>query len=265
MAPKKPTAAFEVRFEGGGVYPERIPLPLLSEALSAIQRLAAGEEGFTDDKEKQDHSIRLLDVIRGSAVYRCLAPSPQVAVSRLRTFGGFLDKPAEADNLAYAFSAIDKLSSIAAKLGCRITLRNPNKRDDVLATIRPETFDTLAQEVLIVGHTTITGIVERVGNATGIRCALRLPTQARQLICRVRNQQLARQLGDHLYEPVTVSGRARWLRTNWNLMTFTVEEFHEHKDASIAEMVRDLRKAGGRAWDQIEDPEEFLRQVTGEK
>src|SRR5437879_6047752 len=72
--PKKPTAVFEAVFTGGGVYPEKMPLGKVSEALSAIKRLAMGEVfGAEDDDEDEaeNEEVRLIDVQRSaSAVFR---------------------------------------------------------------------------------------------------------------------------------------------------------------------------------------------------
>jgi hypothetical protein len=80
MRPKKPSPLFEVRFEGPGIYPERIPLRSLVTTLSAVQRLAAGcnpleEDDFEEEKVREDESLRLLDVKRGSAVFQISDPT----------------------------------------------------------------------------------------------------------------------------------------------------------------------------------------------
>ncbi len=50
MRPKKPPPLFEVRFEGPGIYPEKIPLRSLVTTLSAVQRLAAGSAPIDEDE-----------------------------------------------------------------------------------------------------------------------------------------------------------------------------------------------------------------------
>src|SRR5947209_6482395 len=95
--PKKPLPVFEVIFEGPDVYPERIPLGALMQTFSAVRRLAVGGE-VPDDEETEeeggdDGSIRLLEVGRGSAVFRFVGQSPVVALEYLRLAGQVLQNP----------------------------------------------------------------------------------------------------------------------------------------------------------------------------
>src|SRR5713101_8034493 len=97
--PKKPSAVFEVLFDGEGIYPESIPLGTLTQALSAIRRLATGDE--SPDEEEDDSlepegtsgAIRLLDVVRGSAAYRFVCPENDGAVDLLRGAGRAISDP----------------------------------------------------------------------------------------------------------------------------------------------------------------------------
>ena len=77
MALKHPLPIFEILFDGPGLYPEKIPVATLASTLSAVQRLAEGEpileeeEGVEQPETiEDDRSLRLLDIKRGSAVFR---------------------------------------------------------------------------------------------------------------------------------------------------------------------------------------------------
>src|SRR5437588_3222814 len=102
--PTKPPPIFEVLFDGPGIYPEKIPLGTLTQTLSAIRRLAAGSELVDEEEDEQDSDsslIGLLDVVRGSAVFRFVSASsgspshaaaqPIAALERLRLAGRVLD------------------------------------------------------------------------------------------------------------------------------------------------------------------------------
>src|SRR5688500_509482 len=97
---RKPAPAFEAVFEGRGLYPEKIPLGYLTRLLSAVQRLAAGQEAEQEtDKEgeaaalAEEGKIALLDVRRGSAAFQFAAPMPAIAVHHLRETGRVLQQP----------------------------------------------------------------------------------------------------------------------------------------------------------------------------
>src|SRR5258708_23661963 len=185
---KKPWAVFEVLFDGPQMLPETIPLGTLTQALSAIRRLATGTESQEDDDESSDTeeaggAIRLLDVVRGSGVYRFVCPETDQAVDRLRLAGRALANPEEFGEKDYILNPIERLSITARRMGCRIILREANKEDGILATIEPESYERISDKLFITGDTSFMGTVERVGGATSMRCALRVAFQQRLLFC----------------------------------------------------------------------------------
>jgi hypothetical protein len=234
----------------------------LADVLSAIHRLATGAEE-ADDHENV--SIRLLSVKRGSAVFQCVAAKPDDIISRLRRAGKWLQNPDQADKLAYALQPLQELSKIASALDCPIIVREPGRDRDVIAKILPETYKSLADSVLVKGDKTIQGNVQRVGGATDRRCALRVTFQSRLLYCTVNSLDLVRTLGRCLYQDVVVSGTATWLKRNWRIVHFKVREVHQPKLGAVTEAFEALRDAGGSAWDQIEDPESYLDELSGKR
>src|SRR5438552_1017306 len=127
MTMKRPDPIFEVLFEG--VYPEKIPLGMLARTLAAIQRLAVGADQPTDvedDEElRDDASIRLLDVRRGSAIFRFVGQSPATAIAYLREAGKLIKRPDEVGEHDYLLRPIERLSATAKTLGCEIIVREP--------------------------------------------------------------------------------------------------------------------------------------------
>src|SRR5947208_1240617 len=92
---KKPIAVFELVFTGG-VYPEKIPIGKVTDALSAVKRLAAGEVVSEEDEgeDESEGEVRLLDVTRtSSAVFRFVGLSPKTTLDRLKQTGQFLSNP----------------------------------------------------------------------------------------------------------------------------------------------------------------------------
>ena len=99
-----------------------------------VQRLAEGEPILEEEDgvEKaevveDDRSLRLLDIKRGSAVFRLSAPSGQEAVSRIRAVGRFLTKPDDVGENDYILNPMERLSATARSLKCNIVLREPGR------------------------------------------------------------------------------------------------------------------------------------------
>lgn len=267
MPRKSPPPIFEVVFSGPGIYPEKIPLGALARALSAIQRLASGKELPDEEEEAEESSLRLLNVLRGSAVFRFACPTPNAAtaaVKYLRLAGAVLDDPEDVGNNDYVINPIERLSATAKSLDCCIIVKQPGHGSPVLARIEPTSFEKISKSVFIEGETSLAGEVKRVGGATDVRCALRVPFQQRLLFCTVATKDVARKLGDNLYKTVVVEGKARWIKTSWRVHTFRIDDVEELKPGSLREALEALREAGGNGWDKIDDPVKFLQEVTGQ-
>jgi hypothetical protein len=272
---KKPLPIFVVAFEGTGVYPERIPVETLTRTLSAVGRLAQGaavaenEDEETDEEEGRDEeldsdvSIRLLDIQRGSAVFRFVGPSPGSAVTNLREAGRVIEDPEEIGENDYILRPLDRLSTTARRLRCHIVVREPSKGGPILARIGPKSYEEVSRSVFITGETTIAGTVKRVGGTTEMRCALRVAFQHRLLFCKVQTAELARRMGDHLYEDVVVQGLAKWIKNTWRVADFTVTNVHQPEQGSVFDALNAFREAGGHAWDKIRDPKAFLEGANG--
>jgi hypothetical protein len=269
MSSKKPAVVFEVVFSGPGIYPELIPLGTMSRILSAVHALATGSELPEEEEEQSDeptaqssgNEIQLLDVKRGSAVLRFSGMSPAPVLNNLREFGLVLRHPERIGQNIRMLRPIEDLSATARKLNCTIKIKKPSKDDGELAIVDSASYENISKSIFVDGETSITGRVERVGGATRVRCGLRVPFQRRMFICGVKNRDVARMLGEKVYQEVIVRGNAKWIKSTWRLYKFDIENVQQLISESIDESFQALRKAGGSAWDKIESPGSFLEQT----
>ncbi|MCH7703063.1 MAG: hypothetical protein IID37_15380, partial [Planctomycetes bacterium] len=81
------------------------------------------------------------------------------------------------------------------------------------------------------------------------------------VICRVRNADLVRELGQFMYQDLMLHGNATWIRHNWRLKTMVIDSFDPPRTGSILEILRKTHKAGGDAWDAVENPEGLLEEM----
>jgi len=261
---KSPKPTFEVRFVAPGVAPEGIPLRSVNEALTAIQDLAAGRDPFSVRQVPPEKSIRLLKVRRGSAVYSCVSRAPAEASRNLRLVAKMLSgldgQGAESDVMVSAFRPIETLSVVARATGCRLELYQPN-RDTPLFVVGADDFEKLSSRLLLTGDTTVVGTVVRAGGATDMKCLLRVPERRRLLYCSVESRELVRKLGQHLYEQVAASGTAVWIHRSWHIYSFKVRSFTQPKIRNAVKAIDKLREAGLKAWDDIDDPDAYLREM----
>lgn len=260
----KPSPAFEVY--APAIFPERVPFHALAKLISAVQRLAAGPSSDEIDEtldDGVDNLFGLLGVKRGSSRYEISSLWPEQSVKNIRDVGKVLVKPDTIGPREYILGPVHTLSEISRSLNSMIQIREPGRSGAILATIQPSTYSALSERLLVKGETTIFGKVERVGGATSKKCGLRLVGRSKMLICNVHNQEVARRLGQKLYEEVSVSGVAQWLKTTWNVVHFNIRDLCQANQKSTDDIIKSLRDAGGDGWDKVDDPEAFLNDVAG--
>jgi hypothetical protein len=275
----QPDADFVIRLSGGNVKPWRVPLRVLGRVLAAVQRLvdqrddladaAIGDEVEDDLVEPLDggtRTLQLLKVTAASAGYAVSSANRQQALAVLTETGRDIDAPDRAKWHPSAISSIDDLSQIARHLGCIIEFRKVGKgksRGDVIAMIRPETSDEIRKRAFLHGFTSVYGKLERVGGATAMRCGIHVQGRPRMLFCNVATTELVRELGKCIYGDVVLTGEAVWYRYNNQLKSLTVTSFSPAKTESFSEIARQLREAGGNAWDAIPDPTAYIKEMRG--
>lgn len=261
MNRRTPEPSFVIRFVSKDIRPWLVPLRTLTRTLSAVQQIVS-EDSESDQREGS--VLHLLDVKPGSASYPVFADDEDRALRSLSVTGQIIEQPQRAEKATYVISPLEELSAVAKSLGCEVELALPGKHGEVLARIVPTTYESVSRAVFIYGDTSIEGYVERVGGATDLHCGLRVRGQSRMLICRVEGTEVARQLGQHLYEYVIVSGTATWYRNSWRLRSFSVKSMHQLDDRSLSERFEALRGATPDHWNRIDDPERFIAEIRGE-
>jgi hypothetical protein len=268
----KPDADFVVRLVGPGVKPWAVPTRTLSRILDAVQRMVEQTEDEDEGEGERTsggdaHTLRLIEIRSTSAAYAVAATDHDSAISVLTATGKGIDAPDKFEWQGPTISSIEKLSEAARSLNCTIEIRLPHdgrRYGDVIARIGPDTFGVIANVAYVVGKASVFGKIERVGGATKMHCGLRLPEQSHKMvICRVVSADLIRQLGQHIYKTVMVTGEATWIRRNWEVKHFVINGFEAPKTGSIRESLDEVYRAGGSAWDSVKNPNKVLAEMRG--
>lgn len=257
---KKPSPTFEVVLRGNAT-PEQLPLRTVSEALAAIQDIASGRDPYEQQSVPDELAIGLLDIARGSAIFRCVARDPAAALHNISWAGNLLASQdydeSESDRMASMLRPLAELSKIAKSLACEVAVRVSKTEANLLSVI-DETYSKIAGKVLVQGDTTIVGQVERAGGATEMKCLLRVQGRRKLLYCDVKNKDLVRRLGQHLYEDIAATGTATWIHRTWRVQSFEIHDFTQPKLGPVDAMIHSLRTAGLSEWDTICDPKRYL-------
>jgi hypothetical protein len=258
------TSVFEIHLKGSGVRPEDIPLKTLAQILSAVQRMTSGSDASRWDKaEEEENALRLLRINRGSTTLPIYVPAKDSAIHQLKYAQSVIESPESLGESDYLLGCLKDLSAASRVLECPIVVKRPGIHGEILTTINADTYNNITKSVFVHGTTSLVGRVERVGNATEAHCSLRTKSQDRMIYCKIGNIDLARQLGQLLYEEVQVHGEAMWIKSSWKIVDFKITEVVKRTKGTISEMIEALRKAGGDGWDDIDDPVAYIEEVTG--
>ena len=266
---KKPAPVFAVRLVGPpGIKPWSIPARVLTRIVNAVQQIIERTEpdelfdSEEEDAEKRPTSaIQLLNVTSASAAYQFAAVDGTSALRILGEIGAGLSNPRQADWDEVNLSAIYDISAAAKALDVTVEIREKDKKGNILAAITPQSYKEISEGAFVTGESSVYGYLERVGGATDMRCAMRLPDQEKLLFCRVATGELIRRLGKHIYENIRVFGTVTWVRSTWRVKTISIHDMEEPKRGSILEALGHIYDAGGKAWDDVEDPDAFIAEL----
>lgn len=268
--PRQPKADFVIHLVADEIRPWVVPLRSLTRVLNAVQRLIEHtdrEPGDTEDEATEDETkqpLHLLKVKAGSAAYSVSAVDGPAAVQTLADTARTLEDPDHTDWNPAILSSIDDMSRVAKSLHCAIEFCHPGENGGVIARIMPCSYDDLSKSAFVYGEGSVAGYLERVGGATKQHCGLRLPDQpSKMVICPVATDDLIRQLGQHVYQNVHLSGTVTWLRRNWHVKSIYVKAFEPFKTGSILEALDRIHKAGGKDWDNVADPDALIAEIRG--
>jgi hypothetical protein len=84
------------------------------------------------------------------------------------------------------------------------------------------------------------------------------------IYCTVKTEELVRKLGQHIYQNVMVTGTVTRFRKGHRVKTVFVKDFEPSKTGSVLEALDEIYEAGGKVWDEIDDPEALIRELRGE-
>ncbi len=251
----------ELRFGTRRVRPEQITFAALRRAVEALQQILSGPEAEDPDQRVR---LALVQIRRGSAVFRFSSEEPRACSANLRRIGRAVRQGEMDDSTAYAADALRVLSRLSEHYACPVSVTMQNRRETCELRIDTDTYARLAETAFARGELTTVAYLARVGGATAPRCVLRLPDQRRVLFCPVVSHRLARQMAVSLYGWIVASGPGTWLRQTKRIVEFSVHAFRPLATGSLQQRCRQLRDASGGVWDRIDDPEQYLTEYAGD-
>lgn len=253
---------FQLRFTGGGVNPAIVPARELAELIIAAEEAIASVALQRNPALNPDEIVvGLVQIEEQSLGLSFGSPSPdvvgaaftEIAVSVAnRSFGGLPTK---------SLRGLRILADFNTTHHCRTQFWNgePTARAP-LAEMDVGFEMYLPEEHFIRGETVIYGKVERVG---GVDPKVRVRVSEHEVVsCRL-NEDLAKELGTHLYAVVGLRGQATWDANDHSLGYFRVEKILSFEAVGAAQGAMALKDAAHGAYDAVTDVPGFVRGLRG--
>lgn len=251
---------FQLRFTGGGVQPEVVPARELAELIIAAEEAVASVALRRNPALNPDEIVvGLVQIGEQSLGLSFAASSPAVVGAAFlelatsiatRSFGGLPAKSLRGLRILADFNALHH---------CRTQFWNgETNAHEPLAEMDTGFERFLPEEHFIRGETVIYGRVERVG---GVDPKVRVRLSEQEVIsCRL-NEELAKELGGHLYAEVGLRGQATWDAQDHSLAYFRVDEILSFENAGTVSAAYALKDAAHGAYDAVQDVTGFVRRL----
>ncbi|SRR5258708_18555044 len=163
-----------------------------------------------------------------------------------------------------SIEAVRTVRKLAHKFSTDIEFWQNNGQRTRLATVNATTPIDVTVRTR-TGKTTIYGKVVGVVGEDPPRARIRL-FSGDLLICNITRRdelQIARQLGQRLYDEVGVYGEARWDLRDMSIEFFQIERVTEYSKKSVNEALDSLNSLVGEQYREIDDFERLIGEIRG--
>jgi hypothetical protein len=248
----------EIHFTGEGILPETIRAGEMAEVLSSFEEMVSSLVVAEHPKlTKDDLIVGLINIQRGSVRLQFSSQLPEVVIPAFLQ----ISKSVKEQNFnalpGNTIKSLQTFSSFLHKKGCSADFVTRNGRENVLATMTPDV--KIAPVEYISGDTTLYGEVIRVGGRDPK--AMVESIDGNTVYCDIANEDLAREVGEHLYLMTKLDGTARWDARSLNLEEFKITKVSEFGNTGIVETFEELSKLAGQFYANVTNVENFISSI----
>jgi hypothetical protein len=252
-------ALFELRLDGGGMHPDKVPLRELLEILSGV------EDGLFALAKEQNPTLKmeefyasLVGIVDASAGLKFASTLPLVALAAWQTLGLAIDTSTFVDLPPKALEGISRIVKVTQKLGADAKFYGSRK--EPIAVIRSADPPDVWEKRFLQGETVLYGSLLRVG---GDSPSVRLRLEDGSLITCQCKRNFAKILAHSLYDVVGIKGRAWWHPSSLKLVRFIAVEVLNFQDTDIVSAFDSLRDVVNGDYDDVEDVVALVEEIRG--
>ncbi len=254
---------FQLRFTGGGVKPDVVPARELAELIIAAEEAIASVALQRNPALNPDEIVvGLVQIEEKSLGLSFASSSPDVVGAAFKEIAASVANHSFGGLPTKSLRGLRVLAEFNTTHNCRTQFWNGETAARTPLAEMEVGFEMfLPEERFIRGETVIYGRVERVG---GVDPKVRIRLSEHEVVsCRL-NEELAKELGTHLYYEVGLRGQATWDAKDHSLAYFRVDEILPYEAAGAVSAAYALNDAAAGAYNAVKDVPGFVRGLRGE-
>jgi len=248
----------QLRLIGKNIEPGLVRSRELADVLGSIEDMIASIIVREDQSiKKEDVVVGLTEISEGSIRLKFSSIKSIAVVSALMIAAtavnvGNYDKLPRS-----SVASLQKIASFARRNNCLAELMTLDPEQTV-AVISPETEINFRSP--IIGETTIYGKILRVGGKTP---KAMIETLEGEVIYCDLDIKLAKELGQRLYDLVSLSGVAKWDAHDLFLEDFHIKEIGGYEGKTISSAINELSVSIGKYFKDITDVTKYISEIRG--
>lgn len=250
----------EIRLAGTDIIPGLVRSKELADIIESVEEMIASLIAKNNpDIKKDEVIIGLTNIKDGSVRLRFSSSLQSLTLTAFLTIGQAITSNSFELLPSSTIKSLQKISSFSKKHNCTIGLHSLNNQD-IEAYIKPDMNIQMKEPVS--GETTIYGKILRVG---GKKPKASVETIEGDTIYCDLDINLAKKLGQDLYNLTALSGDATWNAHDFKIESFTIKSKGIYENKSTSSATNELSNIIGQYFNNITDVNEFVSSIrTGE-
>ena len=247
-----------IKFVGKGMAPGTVRSRELALVIDSMEEILASVVADRHSNIKKDDVwVGFSSIEEGSIRLGFTPIMASVVVAAYLSIASAVNENNFASLPSNALEALNKIVTFTRRHNCVADLLSPDN-DERIASITPETNTKIG---LVEGQTTLYGVILRVGGKTP-RVMIET-VSGDTLTCSV-SLEIAREMGERLYEFAEFSGIASWNPKEWKVQEFRVQSFKVSSTKTPEQAINELRVLVGRYFEGV-DAEAYVSSIRGEE
>jgi len=250
---------FELKLEGKNLVPSELSVHELTDLLLAVERAVVKtaihlQEGLDEEQAV----VSLVSIAAGSTSLRFASALPATTTAFAR-IGQAISSRVYTDLPSHTIEALREIYDYSLERQAVIGFySHENSHSTLLAEIRSDVDLNLPLINVVRGNTVVYGRLTRIGGNPPKARITQLNGEA--ISCFV-SEQLAKRIGNRLYEVIGLAGDAKWDADDYSLLNFKASEITPYEETPVKQAVKELRESAGLAWQDVKDVNGFIDEL----